>query len=71
VTEFCTLNATCEVAVLPCASVATAVSVWLPFSSLVVSSVPPNGAAVCVPRDMGVLDDTEKSTLTAELAVAA
>ena len=71
-TVFCTVNATCEVEVLPCASVAIAVSVWLPFSSLVVSSAPPNGAAVRVPRDVGVLDDTEKSTLvTAEFTVAA
>jgi hypothetical protein len=60
---FCTVNATCEVEVLPCASVATAVSVWLPFSSVVVSRLPPKGAAVLVPRNLGDADDTEKSTL--------
>jgi hypothetical protein len=30
---------------------------------LLVSSAPPKGAVVLVPRNVGVADDTEKSTL--------
>src|SRR5260221_10707192 len=41
VTVFDTLIDTCEVALSPCASYATAFSTWVPLASLVVSNVPP------------------------------